>query len=178
MILGDNLALLDIESLSNLRRINGILHLYGLASLESLQGLDSLDYRTIKYLYLQYSPRLKFCSVKSICDYFGSGGLAIVEGNAGGCSSKDQIVEQCDLLSVESAAKNTIRIYPNPASDKVRIIAVGIHKLQIHDLNGYLLYETDFHGDTEIDISTFSNGYYVVTLQSGTNIISTKIIKI
>ena len=71
-------------------------------------------------------------------------------------------------------------VYPNPAFDKVRInnFSNGAGGLKIYNLTGNLVMQKDIdNGITEIDISSFSNGLYILQLNSEKNSEQFKLIR-
>ena len=54
-----------------------------------------------------------------------------------------------------------VRLYPNPASDKIRIEGLeGEHEVQIYNAFGLLVKTLSIHGDDEIDLGALSAGLY------------------
>ncbi|MFC2116542.1 T9SS type A sorting domain-containing protein [Bacteroidota bacterium] len=73
------------------------------------------------------------------------------------------------------------RIYPNPVTDLLSIetSTPGLHTIEIHSLNGQLLYSTKIDGPTlQIDVSTFQKGVYLITIRSKDYMRTEKIIKL
>ncbi|MDP1727672.1 MAG: T9SS type A sorting domain-containing protein [Bacteroidota bacterium] len=79
--------------------------------------------------------------------------------------------------------KKSILVYPNPASNKIKIQIPDQNfeenfKLRIFDLTGKSVFEQkDFSQENEIDISTFNNGLYFIELSSKNKRYSCKWIK-
>ena len=84
-------------------------------------------------------------------------------------------------INESSCTPNSIKIYPNPSSDKITIetyetLAKG--QLYIMNLSGQeLLQQTITNPSTQIDISTLPSGVYVVKLREEKSIQVGKIIK-
>ena len=54
-----------------------------------------------------------------------------------------------------------VRLYPNPASDKIHIEGLeGEHEVQIYNAFGLLVKTLSIHGDDEIDRGALSAGLY------------------
>lgn len=78
-------------------------------------------------------------------------------------------------LSVSGSSKNAISIYPNPASDFIKVSnANNVKSIRIFDMNGRLIKES---AATDIDIRNFEKGQYILNIHSGNEIISKKFIK-
>jgi hypothetical protein len=75
-------------------------------------------------------------------------------------------------VSVSEENKPNFRIYPNPASDFIRIYAEHDFKsLEIFDLNGVILKTTT---SKEIDVSDFAPGTYIIKIYTGNQAVFTK----
>jgi len=68
--------------------------------------------------------------------------------------------------------KNSMFVYPNPASDLLKVVLNNkqeIVKIVICDLKGMVLYSSEIsaqNSETEIDLSAFSSGSYVISVMS------------
>jgi hypothetical protein len=82
-------------------------------------------------------------------------------------------------LSINEFDEAGIAIYPNPTSDRITIKSENnqINSILISDIGGKIIYSHDKIESisTDIDLSSFSNGIYFVTLNKST---TKKIIKI
>ena len=80
---------------------------------------------------------------------------------------------------VEGELKN-VQIYPNPANDQITIKfdqAVTNAKVKINDELGRTIFETKFSGDKlQIDVSTFSQGLYFITIDQNNSTLKAKLI--
>jgi len=74
-----------------------------------------------------------------------------------------------------------VHLYPNPVTDllTVETNCRGQHSMEIHSLNGQLLYSTRMEGPThQIDLSSFQKGIYFITVRSRDQVRTEKIIKL
>lgn len=73
-----------------------------------------------------------------------------------------------EMLS-EFKSENEIIVYPNPAQNIVTITTNSDtpNLLEIYTATGQLVYQENFQGQTQINVSTFTQGIYFVKLQSG-----------
>jgi len=81
----------------------------------------------------------------------------------------------------ENGVKSSVSIYPNPANDLLTIETANpeTHTIEIHSLNGQLMYRTKGEGPTfQIDLSSFQKGLYFITVRSRDNVRTEKIIKL
>ena len=74
----------------------------------------------------------------------------------------------------ESKPDHNIRIYPNPASDKLYISHMNrLNELEVLTISGNrVLSKTVTESETELDISTLAPGIYLLKLLNGTQVIS------
>ena len=88
------------------------------------------------------------------------------------------------LLSLESTSpeepENSISVYPNPTHDKITVtLPGGINQdIIVLDINGRQIahFETSL-STFEIDVDNWAIGVYTVSIHSGTNNSTTKIVK-
>lgn len=86
----------------------------------------------------------------------------------------------CDpTMSIESNQSLNIKMYPNPASESVFISTHDVARIQIYDVTGKLLLESNTYSPQEgIYVGDFKNGMYLVTVQTQNNAVQTmKLIK-
>lgn len=87
--------------------------------------------------------------------------------------------ESTSLSESEEQETSHIHIYPNPATDFIRInTGSEISRLSIFDINGRLLFENDaYSSGSEIDLGNFKNGIYAIKVQTDASVNSAVFIK-
>lgn len=87
--------------------------------------------------------------------------------------------EIVEPLSVGEFDLNKIKLYPNPANDKLELSSSQmIDKVSVVDINGRLLTEIEILSSSyTLDVSTFSKGVYFLEIQSGNSKVTKKFIK-
>jgi hypothetical protein len=86
------------------------------------------------------------------------------------------INEPCDVLSSETFVFQDLAIYPNPATDIIKVnSAIRINKIELYNSLGALLNEV--HDVNEINVSNYNSGIYFLRISSETKSITKKIIK-
>ena len=83
-------------------------------------------------------------------------------------------------VDTEELILNTIKVFPNPFSDKVRVTSEnGIAKIVVSDLSGRILFsETTFGVTKNIDLSSFEIGVLILAIiEEGGEIYNFKLIK-
>ena len=84
----------------------------------------------------------------------------------------------CATLSVTNVELKELKLFPNPAKDKVKITKgnIQITRIEIYDLVGKLVQTSS--SQTEIDIATFSQGTYFAKIYTENVFTFRKILKI
>lgn len=80
------------------------------------------------------------------------------------------------LLSSQQANAETLKIYPNPVTDKLNIEGVQPDRIEIADLKGKK-YETDLRNPQCIDLSALNPGVYMISVFEKGKRWSEKIVK-
>lgn len=72
--------------------------------------------------------------------------------------------------------KLIINTYPNPVSNKLTISGVNTKtNLQLYNIVGQLIVDTNIDSDTELDVTQITNGIYTLLINNGLALKSTKI---
>jgi len=86
-----------------------------------------------------------------------------------------------DVLGVSENLNDILSIYPNPSHGVLNIkIATTISQIWIYDISGKIIYNNQLSINNsllQIDISNFENGMYIVKVQAGDLIYSTKVLR-
>ncbi|APZ46124.1 hypothetical protein BW723_07350 [Polaribacter reichenbachii] len=81
-------------------------------------------------------------------------------------------------LSVDSFFSSKVSVYPNPASEFVKITSqVELNKVEIFNLLGKKVISTSKLNNNNLDISSLSKGVYLMKLTSGDSVATRKLIK-
>lgn len=97
--------------------------------------------------------------------------------NKVGSIQKDPNLDLLDVENLESEVQ--FNIYPNPVVDVVTIESKSAEKchVKIMDSKGKVLKTIDFSGKTTIDLSSFSNGYYIFQVENSVQQKTHKLVK-
>lgn len=73
-----------------------------------------------------------------------------------------------DALSTQNQTVNSVKLYPNPASNTIRLSSKeAIDKITIYDAIGKeVLSKGNYNSDDSIDIHTLENGFYLIEVTS------------
>jgi hypothetical protein len=72
-------------------------------------------------------------------------------------------------LSIDDASLNVqIKIYPNPTSQSLYVThpEITTFQVQIADLNGKQLFEDTIEKDVALDVSSYTQGMYLITIEN------------
>ena len=84
-------------------------------------------------------------------------------------------------VGIVNAYSEEIKIYPNPANTILSIVTGNsdLHYIEINSLNGQLMYSGEMEGiSQQIDLSSFTEGVYFITIRSKDIVTTRKIIKL
>lgn len=93
--------------------------------------------------------------------------------------------EECSVeiitVGINKNRADRIVLFPNPTNKLLSIQTTdpGIHSLEITSLNGRLIFNGEMEGTThQVDLSSFQNGVYFITIRSKDYVTTRKIIKL
>ena len=80
-----------------------------------------------------------------------------------------------ELLAIHDDLEN-INVFPNPAQDGYVILDLSFepNDVELLNMSGYKLIKDIMSGPTELDISGFNNGMYLLVIRRGNATLSTK----
>jgi hypothetical protein len=70
-------------------------------------------------------------------------------------------------MSIDPADDRIVSIYPNPTNDQIHITFDGSFTFSIVSTNGQVLLTDNAVNTTQVDLSEFADGIYIVQVQSG-----------
>lgn len=98
------------------------------------------------------------------------GGINLYMGDPSGSSSVEEMTDAYAL-----------QVYPNPAVQQIAVVSTVFSagsRIRIYDLTGKEVYSAQLHSEKQwIDVSQFSPGIYVITVQDNSRIYSVKFIR-
>ncbi|MDP1623705.1 MAG: T9SS type A sorting domain-containing protein [Bacteroidales bacterium] len=83
-------------------------------------------------------------------------------------------------LGIGEDARTGILVYPNPASEKLNLVVPvnSVFRVELFRLDGVTLFNSSVTGPgTEIDVSEFSKGLYILKITGDNTVITRKIVK-
>lgn len=87
----------------------------------------------------------------------------------------DDILISTEAVGIDEASANSVKVYPNPATDNLYIEGEDILGVEVLDMNGRVVRSIANAGT--IDMSELSNGVYMVRTTTGNGISVRKIVK-
>ena len=175
-----NNNLISLLGLNTLNSIGDAIYIDNNDNLGSLSGLDNIDPSSILNLIIINNDILSTCDVESICDYLANpNGIIEIYGNASGCDNQEEVKEACDEITVEEVIfSNNISIFPNPVDDILNIKSLPanrIEEVKLYNQIGEKVLHV-YPLNNVIDISTFSQGMYIIEVEFTNSIIREKLI--
>lgn len=175
----NNEQLMNLDGLDRLTSIGGELAIRNNASLINLSGLGNVNPGSINLLTIVNNVSLSSCETASICQYLANpSGLIVIQNNAPGCNSPEEVEEACETLGTPRVNEYTgIRVLFNPVNEKITILPDNLssHTItSIFDMIGNTILTTPtFHDNYELDMSRFPGGLYLIKIENeyGTNVI-------
>ena len=192
-------SLTSLTALSTLISIGGEIDIgfghadsdiFGNPLLVSIEGLDNIEAGSIENLYITDNYSLVECDVQPICSYLSSpNGSIIIQNNASGCNSQQEVEVACDTLSVKVIAfDNTFLISPNPCSNAINFRFVvsnqGLVTCDLIEISGVkvksLMHEFKIPGiyDKDISLIGIPAGIYFCVLKTNEDMQARKLIKL
>jgi len=119
-------------------------------------------------------PNLVFRAIKYELDYPAFTGRDLTPGNP--IELNSGINDPCDVLSIDEFAFQELVIYPNPATDIVKINSAHlINKIEVYNSLGALMNQVN--DVNEINIGNYNSGIYFLRITSDNRLVTKKIIK-
>jgi len=106
--------------------------------------------------------------------------LAIGSDGANSLSGKVSVYRMQSNTGIKDLAELGISVYPNPTNGFVKLIFAENHvnKLKVLDITGKTVFEeTEVQQNETIDLSNYSTGIYVITVETEKGSFTSKIIK-
>jgi len=110
-----------------------------------------------------------------LTDVTGGTYVVVVEDEAGCSQSETFVIES--QLSVDETATSIVSIYPNPTKGLVTIQHVGEFQYALYNVNGELVQAGTKTNQVLLDLSSLSDGIYMVQISSETISKTLKVVK-
>jgi hypothetical protein len=179
-----NGSLTSLVGLDHLTSIGGFLDISFNSDLTSLSGLDNIDPNTISDLHIFWNQSLSTCAVESICDYLAApNGPVMIEGNATGCNSQEEVDSACIYLSNgEINLGSAFSIHPNPTSTIITLSTPTKPDknafMTIYNINGQAIISRQItEQQTVVDVSGLNAGIYFVRVVNDTDVMVGKFVR-
>lgn len=101
-------------------------------------------------------------------------------------NSSDKYMMKIDDINItagtvgieENEANNTVRVFPNPATNMINVEAQGFAQYQLVNMLGQTVESNNLvNGNAQINVANLSNGVYFVRLINGNTVETVKVIK-
>jgi|GEM_PF-427955 len=140
----------------------------------------TLDASTAETYFWQNGTNSQFLTIDTSSYPLQINNEIIVIASNGNCSSTDTVFilfDNCTKISPNTKTNN-IKIYPNPANNKIEIEGIQIGQIEIINLQGQIMKNINITNEkTTIDISKLSVGIYTIRIKNNEKIIIKKFVK-
>ena len=133
-------------------------------------GISSLGFLIVeKYDSIDFEKRENYVLTVRVTDGLQYGEASVTV----------HVLDVDEPVSVAPVPKADFKLFPNPAGDVLRLEGPDSqYEVVITSPNGTLLYRAKFGGSTHVmDISSFSEGIYLISIRSDEQVVTRKIIK-
>ncbi|MBL7825361.1 MAG: T9SS type A sorting domain-containing protein [Saprospiraceae bacterium] len=144
--------------------------------LSNIQALSSLVLDPQKFVWITENPALTVCDIEPICINIANQGIMIVEQNATGCNSADQIEAACQASGIESADDfSLIKLFPNPVASWFYIDTPTPVEVMVFNSQGKMMYQG--HSSNAVQTTGWPAGVYLVRAVAGGRVSVGKVVK-
>ena len=174
----------SFPNLSSIGKYVGFVDNPNLESLESMNELEPLEYDedpSLSHIRLLIKDNLNLitCPSDYICEFTDKypGRTYLYNNGPDVCSSITDILEECDSsVSVIDLDMEAFHVFPNPTFGQLKIEYQGnIKDCTLYSLEGRKVYNQK--GGTELDISTYDPGIYLLSVQTEKGVVNRRIVK-
>ena len=137
----------------------GVFYFEGSTQTSAVDILSTSDVNVVSVTITNYSP-LTY-SVE-----------AYLHGSDGHCY---HVLMTTGTVTINEAENVKVSLYPNPATDKINVVADGVQRIDIIDVNGRTVLSRTQAG--EINLGELSRGLYMVRTMTNDGISTKKIVK-
>jgi hypothetical protein len=177
---------INISSNPNLPNLNGLegwqqvgnFTVSDNAILNSIDAVADMELFGTINIIISDNPNLSFCAIEMVCNSFQDPVIVhIINNNASGCNSENEVEAQCDLGTEEVSLQELVSVFPNPVSDFLKIILVDEIQFNYARLYSVLGEELFTTSDKSIDVSNLSEGIYFLKIVTSQGQLVRRIIK-
>lgn len=128
-------------------------------------SMGSIDVTIDNYIWVKAGFHHELAMVQTMSSDQGSGSSAYYTTTT-------------NTMGLDETTFSSLKMYPNPSNDKITISNATMDLIEIHDVNGRVVYNGIPSSTTEtVDISALDNGIYYVSIHANNSTKIQKIIK-
>lgn len=171
----DNDKLEDLQGIENLEVVN-YMRIARNDNLVTLDGIENINPDSIFHantfgqasIMLFDNPQLKVCDQHPICTALEKvETLDSIRTNQVNCNSRQEILEQCLVSSIEEHMEQAYQVTPNPAVDIVYITAPRSTQAILYDSNGQVVSVIHLsNGNNTINLTDLKKGMYILSFDN------------
>lgn len=162
-IIYDNTVVPNLDGFENLTSIGGSLTLRYNDMLANIEGIANIDPATITFAEITNNLLLPQCAVASVCGHLLADGENLIELNAEGCNSSDQVIEQCGANGISDNGHAQFRLLSTVAQSELLIYNPRNLEFVIWDSLGREVLRS--RKSASIEVSHLSAGLFLVSIE-------------
>ena len=78
------------------------------------------------------------------------------------------VCEDCPIVNIDDPEQQTVTVYPNPASNNLKVNFEGEANIQLFNLVGQMVYSTTATDNATINVSNLRSGVYMLKVNNKT----------
>jgi hypothetical protein len=110
----------------------------------------------------------------------GTASISVTETNADGCSATAEALNITidDCTGLDEGLENHIRVYPNPATDRVTLQGLNNATVTLYDIPGKdLMAYRKVTGSLEMELTSFQKGIYLLKIEQVGTVNTIRLVK-
>jgi len=169
-------GIMDFDYLYSLRHVGGSIRIFDNAALESIKGLEGVDPLSLQgdregyseHLDISFNPLLETCASDFVCAFMQRTDVTYyINYNGEGCSSIQEIQQNCNSVSVSYPGEIIESIYPNPTSGIIYLESKKKEIVFLSTLDGMVIRTLRLEkGLNRIHLSDLNPGNYILSAVS------------
>ena len=164
----EDTGLIDLTGLNNIDSISNKVKIIENPYLSSLSGFGNPAFIHVDSLVtISNNLSLTDCAIETVCNRIESNHPIIIEDNAEGCNTVEEVQEQCDAISsTKIYSEREVNIRPNPVASMFRFFYSDYDvDWDLVTVTGQLVQSGQTRiGENRVDVSACVNGVYFLRI--------------
>lgn len=172
----ENMDLLaSVSGLNALVEIGSSLHIENNSNLVSLNGLETLQSITDNLEVIDNPALFHCCGIEHLLDN-SVGGSILIENNANGCNSPEEIIDDC-YVHVGQIDEASFGVFNLEEGVQLDLKNFGYRDIAVFDAQGRrVLFYPDYFGN-QLRITLENSGLYIISVYNGNSLWTQRVIR-